>query len=291
MTEIDPSPKTNKIKSSFLNLKTNWRSSSKEGEVLGYREILSFAFAGSGVNGIGHLASMVSLYSSTILMGSIFKISSAVLYLMTSLITLFSLVKTPIISLIMDNTGKRGGKGKFKPFLLWLGIPSAVLICLIPFVPVSWVDIVLFSVLGEAVSRAAIAIFIIHLLISFTFPVLLVAYNGLGQVITPNTLERGKVYSFQPILASFWNSVIGIIFPLLAGLTQQDAATGLESILSYRVFFPIFGLISFAFVLLAYFNVDERIIVPNDYKPKIKFWHGLKSFSSNKYFWIVIIGM
>jgi glycoside/pentoside/hexuronide:cation symporter, GPH family len=280
--------KSNKLQDFYANIKTNWRFSTKEGEYLGYREILSYSFAGGGINGLMLLISYTSLYSSTILIGSIYQISARVLYIMLVGITIISLVKTPIISLIMDNTGKK--KGKFKPFLLWLGVPSVVFISLVPFVPLSWIEITAFTLFNESFSRAAVTIFILQVLISFTYPVTLVAYTGLGQTITPNTIERGKLFSFQPIIGNFYNSVVQVIFPILSILTIQNATTGLESILSYRVFFPIFGILGYLQLLIAYFNVEERIVVEKKYKPKIKFWHGVKSLSSNKYFWIITIG-
>lgn len=281
-------PKEGKVKNFFSNLRANWHTSTKEGEHLGYKEILSYSFLGDGVNGIGNLAIFTQLTSFTILIGSIYKLSPVILYLMTSVLTFIGLVKTPILSFIMDNTGKKGGKSKFKPFLYWMGIPAIIFTCLIPYVPVSWINITSFIIFEEPVSRAAIVIFLLQVLISFTWPVVGVAYGGLGQTLTPNTLERAKLFSFQPILSSFWPSIIGIAFPLLSLLTIGSAATGQESILSYRVFMPIFGIVSFLFILLAK-NCEERIVVEKDYKPKVKFKHGVKSLAANKYFWILTI--
>jgi len=190
--------------------------------------------------------------------------------------------------MLMDNT--KAKHGKFKSFLIWLSIPSIIFICFIPYVPLSWINITVFYILGERVSQAALFIFLLHVLISFTYPVSLVAYNGLGQTITPNTVERAKVFSFQPIILGLWGSIIGIIFPILATITKQSSSTGQENLLSYRVFFPIFGIISFLLILLVYHNVQERLIVEKDYKPKVKFWHGLKSLGTNKYLWLVNIG-
>jgi Na+/melibiose symporter-like transporter len=287
VTETDHSPKTNKVKKFFSNLKVNWHTSTKKGEYLGYREILSYSFGSSGVNGLGSLVVLTSLNSATILIGSIYKMSPFIIYLMTSLITFFSLVKTPIISTIMDNTS--GEKGKFKPYLIWMGIPTMILTCLIPFVPLSWVDIPVLTLFSEPLSLAGLAIFILQILLSITWPTLIVANGGFGQTITPNTLERAKMYSFHSILSSLWPSVITILFPILSILTIQDAVTGQESLLSYRIWFPMFGISCFLISLIIYYNVKERIVVEKDYKPKIKFWDGVKSLGSNKYFWIVTL--
>lgn len=275
------------MKKFFSTMKANWHSSTKEGEFLGYKEILSYSFASSGVGGIGSIVLLTSLNFSTILIGSIYKISPFIIYLMASVLTFINIVKTPIISYIMDNTS--GKKGKFKPYLIWMGIPTIVLVCLIPFVPLSWVDVPAFTIFSEPLSRAGLVIFILQVLISITWPPLSLAITGLGQTITPNTLERAKVFSIQPIISGLLSSIITIAFPLLSILTIQGHDTGQESILSYRVFFPIFVLTSFLFSLLAYFNVEERIVVEKNYKPKVKFWHGVKSLGSNKYFWILTV--
>ena len=294
MTEkvgVARNPKTRKVKDFFSNLKANWYSSRNEGEYLGYKEILSYSLGSSGVNGLGNLVIFSSLTSATILIGSIYHISPFMIYLMTSVITFISLVKTPIISSWMDNT--KGKRGKFRPFLIWMGIPTLIITILIPFVPLSWIDIPVMTLtfLGtsEPLSLAGLAIFILQVLLSITWPTLGIANGGIGQVITPNTLERAKMYSFHSIISSFWPSIIGIFFPILSILTIQGASTGQESILSYRVWLPMFGILSFLFSLITYFNCEERIIVEKEYKPKINFWHGVKSLSSNKYFWIVTV--
>jgi Na+/melibiose symporter-like transporter len=283
--------KRRKLKTVFADLRANWRTSTKEGEYLGYSEILSYSFGSGGVSGLGSLFNLSSLVSSTILIGSIYKIGPFILYLMTSVITFVSLIKTPIISTIIDNT--KNEKGKFKPFLIWMGIPTMILVSLIPYVPISWVDIELttisFGNLTGKLSLAGLMIFIIQVLLSITWPTLVVVNGGLGQVITPNTFERAKMFSFHSILSSFWPSIIGIGFPILAIITKGVAETGQENILSYRLWFPLFGIISFLFTLLSYYNVKERIVVEKNYKPNVSFLDGVKILGSNKYFWLFTI--
>ena len=278
-----------KIKDFFSNIKANWHSSTKPGEFLGFKEIFSYSFTGSGVGGVQSLMSYVGLSAFIILIGSIYQISATVLYFMGSTMTLTGLITTPALSMIMDNS--KSSKGKFKPYLIWSSIISMTLLSAIPFIPLGWVDITLFILPGvsEPVSLAAFSIFIMHLLLSWSFPVMTVAYTGLGQRMTPSSIERARVFSYQSLIASLWSSVVGILFPLLAILTKREHETGMESILSYRVFFPIFGVLSIVFILFTYNNIKERIIVEKGYQPKVKFWHGAKSLFTNRYFWIISI--
>jgi len=271
----------------FSNLKANWRTSTKDREYLGYKEILSYSFGSGGVNGLGSLVVYTSLTSSTILIGSLYQLSPFIMYLMMSFLTLINLIKTPILSTIMDNT--KGKRGKFKPYLIWMGIPTMILVSLLPFVPLSWIDIPVMTIFSEPLNLAGLAIFIIHVLLSITWPALMVTNGGMGQIITPNTLERAKLFSFHQIFANLWPSIITIGFPILSIITINGAPTGQESILSYRVWFPIFAVIGFFSSLIMYFNCEERIIVEKEYKPKVKFRHGVKSLGSNKYFWIFTI--
>jgi len=280
-------PKKRKMKVFFSNLKANWRTSTKDREYLGYKEILSYSFGSGGVNGLGSLVVYTSLTSSTILIGSLYQLSPFIMYLMMSFLTLINLIKTPILSTIMDNT--KGKRGKFKPYLIWMGIPTMILVSLLPFVPLSWIDIPVMTIFSEPLNLAGLAIFIIHVLLSITWPALMVTNGGMGQIITPNTLERAKLFSFHQIFANLWPSIITIGFPILSIITINGAPTGQESILSYRVWFPIFAVIGFFSSLIMYFNCEERIIVEKEYKPKVKFRHGVKSLGSNKYFWIFTI--
>jgi glycoside/pentoside/hexuronide:cation symporter, GPH family len=284
-------PKQGKLKIFFSDLKVNWHTSLNEGEYLGYKEILSYSFGSSGVSGLGSLVAATSLVSSTILIGSIFKIGPFILYLMTSVITIISLIKTPIISTFMDNTSSN--KGKFKPYLIWMGIPTMILISLIPFVPLSWVDVEITKIslggLSGTLSLAGLMIFILQVLLSLTWPTLYVANGAIGQVITPNTFERAKMYSFHSIINSFWPSIITIFFPMFAILTKGAFDTGQQNILSYRIWFPMFGILSFMFTLITYYNVKERTVVEKDYKPNVKFKDGVRKLGSNKYFWLYTI--
>ncbi len=289
MTEShDTTPQNQgKLNSFFTELRRNWHTSHKEGEYLGYKEILSYSTGSGGVGGMGSLVMLSSLNSATILIGSIYKLSPFIIYLMGSVITFISIIKTPIISTLMDNTS--GKKGKFKPYLIWMGIPTVVLTCAIPFIPLSWVDIHVMTLFNEPLSLAGLAIFILQLLLSITWPTLVVANGGVGQVITPNTFERAKMYSFHSIISSLFPSIVTVLFPILAIITKQGEVTGQESILSYRIWFPMFGILLFLLTLITYYNVKERIIVETDYKPDIKFLHAVKSLIRNKYFWIVTI--
>jgi hypothetical protein len=103
----EKSSKKEKIKKKISDRKAKWRTPNEKGEYLSYREILSYSFGSSGVNGLGTIATLTSLNSSTILIGSVYQMSPFIIYIMTSVITFISLVKTPIISTIMDNTGGR----------------------------------------------------------------------------------------------------------------------------------------------------------------------------------------
>ncbi len=263
------------------------RNHPRDRNFLSIGEILSYSFGSSGINGLGSLFALMSLNITTILMGSVYQMSPVIMYVMTSIITFISLVKTPIISTLMDNTKNK--RGKFKPYLIWMGIPTTILLSLIPFVPLSWIDIPVFKLISEPLSLAGLMIFILQILISITWPTLLVANTSLGQVITPNTLERARMFSFHSILSSSWPSIVTIGFPILSILTIQGATTGQQSILSYRVWFPMFAVLSFLLTLFSYFNCKERIIVEKDYKPKVNFRHGIRSLGSNKYFWIATI--
>ena len=280
-------PRKQKVKDFFSDLSANWRKSTKEGYHLGYKEILSYSFGSGGINALGTLSTLIALNSLTILIGSLYKLSPSIIYLMNSFLTIINLVKTPIISTIMDNTKRK--KGKFKPYIIWMGIPTMILVSLLPFVPLSWIDTQIMTIFSEPLSLAGLMIFIIHVLLSITWPTLMVTNGGIGQVITPNSLERAKLFSFHQIFANLLPSLITIGFPILSILTINGASTGQESILSYRVWFPIFAVCGFLSSLIMYFNCEERIIVEKDYKPQVNFWSGVKSLGKNKYFWIFTI--
>ncbi len=160
--------------------------------------------------------------------------------------------------------------GRYKPFMMLYGIPIALLTSLIPFVPASL----------EYTTKLVLLHALFTLRSRFTA---LYSDNALAivAVITPNSVERQKVYSIGGIAIGLLRSVFRIIFPMMIVLTG-----GYLDVRSYQIFIPILSAISCAAGFL-FGKVQERIAENYETKPKVKFTTAAKKLLKNKFFWII----
>ena len=160
--------------------------------------------------------------------------------------------------------------GRYKPFMMIYGVPITVLTIAMTFVP---------STLDYA-TRIVLLHFLVTLRSRFT-ALYCDAPTSIVALISPNMVERQKYYSFGAIFLGMLRSIFRIVFPLVIVFTG-----GYFDIRSYRIFMPIFCLVS---LLLGFFfmGVHERVS-PVD-TPKVDFKKSAKVLLSNKYFWIINI--
>ncbi len=162
--------------------------------------------------------------------------------------------------------------GRYKPFMLLYGIPVAVLTSLIPFVPATL----------EYTTKLVLLHALFTLRSRFTA---LYSDNSIAivAVITPNSVERQKVYSIGGIAIGLLRSIFRIIFPMMIVVTG-----GYLDIRSYQIFIPVLSAISCAAGFL-FAQVQERIAENYETKPKVKFGTAAKKLLKNKFFWIINI--
>ena len=156
--------------------------------------------------------------------------------------------------------------GRLKPFIMLCGIPSAILMSIIPFLPV------------QALSYTH-KLVVLHFAFTFMnyFYQAFIGINGMVTFMTPNSQERQRLYSIVPIITGLFPSVISMFFPLLIASTG-----GYLSLTTYKVFVPIFCAVGVV-VTLAIAKCKERVIEPPmEKRAKVKFWAGAKHVLQNK---------
>lgn len=162
--------------------------------------------------------------------------------------------------------------GRYKPFLVTYGIPIAVITCLIPFVPTTL--------------PYTTKLVVLHFLFTLRSRFSALYYDNpkaIVALLTPNSVERQKYYSFGAIFLGGLRSVFRIVFPIMIASTG-----GYLSVKSYQLFVPILSVFSFG---MAFFmiGVKERVASNRETTPKVEFGKSAKSLLKNKYFWIVNI--
>lgn len=256
-----------KIKQTVSSVKEHW-SSPPEGRYIPYKEILAYSVGGIGVKFVIYTVWYISLSATSLLAGSALGLKNGDLVKLNMIATVIGLFLGPIRGLIIDNT--RSSKGKFRPYLLYTGIPSAILLTVFAFLPFETMTY----------NQKLWSLFISYMLLQLCYPFYDQAYTTLVQVMSPNSTERADVITVSTFIYSLAPTIMGFFVPLIAGFTG-----GLEHINAYRVIMPALGIGGALIGLFSYFGTKERIIVSKDYTPKVPFFKGIGAGIANKYQW------
>lgn len=263
-----------KIEALVLTLRTYWERPRKN-EYVNYREVSSFCVGAVGVKSLNSMLSFIQLAPTCLLIASVYGLSPRdimILFVITNVITI---MKTPFVSMLVDNTNSK--IGKFRPYLLWAGIPTVLSI-----IGLTWC-----VPMNASVTVKIVLIGIYFNILSIAQPLYNNAYMGISQVITPNSQERTNILSVSEFLGNLGPSITAFIVPTLSGLFFGK--DGMLDIRAYRILLPGFALMGFALGLLVMRNTKERVIQFEEKREKIRFWEGLRQISHNRYFWIVTI--
>ena len=149
-------------------------------------------------------------------------------------------VTDPAMGLIADRTQTRWGK--YRPYLLWMAIPYALL------------GYLLF--LGPDLSEVGKLIFayVSYSLVMLAFTAINVPYSALLAVIHPKTEEREKATQYRFIFASLGTLTVGAMTkPLVEFLGQGNELTG------FRLTIILFAVLSVIFFMITFASTKERI--------------------------------
>ena len=250
------------------DVKNHWKTPS-EGKYISYGEFAAYSIGGIGVNTVNSLFGYVAISANCLLIGSAYGIKPTHLAYLNIIMGILNLIKTPFISMLIDNTNTK--YGKFRPYLLYTGLPTAILLCGMAFIPNDinyWTKV---SLIG-----------IVYAFLMIFQALYAHAFTSLAQVLTPNGEERTTLLSVSMFIYSLGPSIINLVIPILAQLTW-----GMTDFKTYRVFFPIFSAIGVLLSLITFKGTKEKIVVPKDYVAKVKFSEGIKQVAKNKYFWLL----
>lgn len=246
----------------------HWKTPA-EGKYIPYKEFAAYSVGGIGVNTINSLFGYVALNANCLLIGSAYGIKPTHLAWLNILMGIINVVKAPFISMLIDNTNSK--YGKFRPYLLSMGLPTAVLLCSMAFIP------------NDMDYTAKVAIIgVIYAFLMIFQALFAQAFTSLAQVLTPNGDERTGLLSVSMFIYSLGPSIVNALLPIFAGLTG-----GMTNFKTYRILFPVFSVIGIVLSLITFKGTEEKIVVAKDYVAKVKFSEGIRQVAKNKYFWLI----
>lgn len=287
-----------KVKEGVSTLKKHWKTP-PDGYYVNYKEFLNMALGSGSISFLSVIISWTTIAINIPMMISYFKVSTGFIFISGIAASVLGLVRAPILSMMIDNSNSK--KGKFKPFLPWTSILTVLFFTLIPFIPESWVGNILFGfhipsipILAVAasyieISLGSLVMFVLIQVGTFFYTLLNQCLIGIEQTISPVSQERANIGAFKGLVSNIPSSVVNIVIPLVAGIVFASSENPMNNIELYRWAFLICGIGGIAFVFFAYFGTEERTVVHNEFKSKVKFSEGAKQLLSNKYFWIITI--
>ena len=230
---------------------------------LSFREKFSYGF--------GDLASV--LYWQTFMLyftffyTDVFLIPAGVAATMFLISRIWDGVNDPMMGIIADRTKTRWGK--FRPYLLWLCVPFAVMGVLTFTVP----D---FGYTGKLIWAYATFIGIMMLYTAINIP-----YTALLGVISADSNERTTVSSMKFLFAFAAGIIVSAtLLPMVRTLGHGNDAKGWQSS------FIIYGIAAIVFFLIAFLGTKERVQPPKSQKSSVK--QDLKELVTNKP-WLILL--
>lgn len=274
----------NNLKSKASDFRTYWNIP-MPGRYMTFKEIASYAGGGIGAYLIIKMCSDLVVNSQNMIVGGAIGISPTHMYLLYIIATLANIPLTAVRATMIDNA--RSKAGKYRPYLISMGIPSALIAigyvwfpyeALYDFFPME-----LFGYDGGYVAKCAVVL-IFNLLLQFFFNFFNDAYTNLIHVLSPNTQERTDVLAVKSVVYSLGPSIVNAVLPIVA---KMAADNDLYDLKVYRLSYPVFAVIGVLLTVIVFGYTKEKIVQAKTRVVQVKFIDAFKAVAKNKYFWII----
>lgn len=276
-----------KVKTGVENVIYYWNKPPKN-RYMTYKEIAAYSFGGIGFYMIVQMSYVCLLSSTNVFITGTIGISPTDMYVMYVLAVISGVPLTALRAHIIDNT--RNKAGKYRPYLLRMGIPTAILFVAMVWFPYDELENIvgtgeIFGESADYIAKCAVLL-IFNILLQFFYYFFYDSYENLIHVLSPNSQERADVSAIKSVVYSLGPSIMNIIMPLVA---QNVYNTNSTDVRVYRLVYPIVGVIGILLSVIVYANTQEKIIQAKTHIVQIKFMDALKAVSHNKYFWIIAL--
>ena len=265
------------------NVKYYWKEP-PHGKYMPFKEVAAYAFGGIGACFIIQLGSTLIVSTTNIIVSTAIGVEPTHSYIIYLIATILNIPLTAVRANMIDNT--RGKGGKYRPYLLSMGIPTVILALIYVWFPYEQMY-ALFPGQTFGLEKGylikLIVVFICNLGLHFFFFFFKDAYENLIHVLSPNTQERTDVLAIKAVVYSLAPSIMNFINPLIAQITQKDQS----DILIYRIAYPIYAVIGIGLTIVVFANTKEKIVQAKTHTIQIRFIDALKEVAKNKYFWII----
>lgn len=243
------------------------------GRYMSFKEIVSLAVGGLGIQFVVFCAQNMIISIGNTLISNTIGIAPKPLYIIYILSVILSFPLTALRGKIIDSS--RSKKGRYRPFILSMGLPTAILAIAFVYMPYERM-----SMLAKCLT-----VLLFNIGLQFFYMFYYDVDQSIINVLSPNTYERSDVTSIKSVVNSMAPTLGNLILPLVArAITGENT---LVDIRIYRAFYPPMIIFGFILGLLVYFNTEEKIVQAKTHTVKIKFTDAFRAVVRNKYFWII----
>lgn len=257
--------------SKLKEVKTYWKTP-PEGHYMPFKEIFAYSVGGFGAYSIFMIAQTLLLSTTNVVIGNTIGIQPMHMYVMYLISVVVNIPLTMVRAHMVDNV--RYKEGKYRPYLLRMGVPTVAISVLFVFTPYA----------SMAYIWRCLLIFVYNFGLQFFYNFFYDAYENLIYVLSPNSQERTNVTAVKSVIYSLSPSIINFVTPLVA---SRVADGNIYDLRVYQWLYPIISVAGVALIVLVYAKTKEKIIVPKTQPMKVKFMDALREVAKNKYFWII----
>ncbi len=274
------------LKSKASDVRVYWNIP-MPGRYMTFKEIAAYAGGGIGAYFLITVGSTLIVNAQNMIVGGAIGISPTHMYLLYIIATLVNIPLTAVRASMIDNT--RNKAGKYRPYLISMGIPTAVTVIGYVWFPYEKLydifSMQLFGYEGGYIAKCVVVL-IFNLLLQFFFNFFNDAYTNLIHVLSPNTQERTDVLAIKSVIYSLAPSILNAVLPAVAKYFADD---NLYDIRVYRLSYPIFAIIGVILTAFVFGYTKEKIVQAKTRVAQVKFIDAFKSVAKNKYFWIIAL--
>ncbi len=253
------------------NVKTYWKQP-PEGKYMSFREIMAYSVGGLGAYSVFTMAQALLLSTTNVIIGNTIGIQPMHMYVMYIISVITNIPLTMVRANMVDNV--RYKEGKYRPYLLRMGIPTIAISILFVFTPYAKIGYI----------WRCILIFIYNFGLQFFYNFFYDAYENLIHVLSPDSQERTNTTAIKSMIYSFSPTVTNFITPIIA---EKVADGNMYDLKVYQWLYPFISIIGVALIALVYARTREKIVIAKTHPMKIKFMDALREVAKNKYFWII----
>ncbi|MDZ7331345.1 MAG: MFS transporter [candidate division KSB1 bacterium] len=215
--------------------------------------------------GFGDLASV--LYWQTFMLyftffyTDVFLIPASVAATMFLISRIWDGINDPIMGMIADRTKTRWGK--FRPYLLWLCVPFAV------------VGVLTFTVPSLGPTGKIIWAYVTFNLIMMLYTAINIPYTALLGVISADSLERTTVSSVKFLFAFSAGIIVSAtLLPMVKALGHNPSLNQIfgppSDARGWQASFIIYGMMAVIFFLITFLGTRERVQPPKNQRSSVK---------------------